>query len=251
MSVVPHNYFRFQPLLLDDGSDDDARSSSDSLFSAPSDIDRIFNTSYTTDSHRSDSPTPSIISITPSLEARAFKVEYGRGMNSASDVYCLPADDEELDRLDRQHLLFIEVMGKYPRVVRLYLTAAFPGDLKNILDLGCGSGLSIMQAARDFPNCDAIAVDLVPMQSFSMPFNCRSEGDGINLGLQHVYDVIDFAHARLISSGIKIFPALIHEIARSLKPGGYVEAMEFDFHAYDRHLQQIVKLWYKRRTRNR
>lgn len=89
-----------------------------------------------------------------------------------------------------------------------------------------------------------------------MPFNCRSEVDDINLGLQHFYDDYDFVHARLISSGvrppltwfntladstpqIKDFPALIHEIARALKPRGYVELMEFDFHAYDRKFQQI------------
>ncbi|KAF4604739.1 hypothetical protein EYR40_003517 [Pleurotus pulmonarius] len=240
MSVVTNNFLRFQPLLLDeDSDDDDMRSTVSSLFSSPSDVDMSSGTSYTTDSNRSDSPAPSVLSMTSSMEAATFKIEYGRGINSASDVYSLPADDEELDRLDRQHLLFIQVMGKYPRVVRDYLTPAFPGDLRNVLDLGCGSGTWIMEIARDFPNCDAVAVDLVPMQSPDMPFNCRSEVDDINLGLQHFYDDFDFVHARLISSGIKDFPALIHEIARTLKPGGYVELMEFDFHAYNRRLQQI------------
>ncbi|KAJ8694499.1 hypothetical protein PTI98_007164 [Pleurotus ostreatus] len=40
----------------------------------------------------------------------------------------------------------------------------------------------------------------------------RSKVDDINLGLQHFCDDFDFVHARLISSGIKDFPALIHEI---------------------------------------
>ncbi|KAJ8694211.1 hypothetical protein PTI98_007163 [Pleurotus ostreatus] len=166
MSVVTNNFLRFKPLLLDeDSDDDDMRSTVSSLFSSPSDIDMSSGTSYTTDSNRSDSPAPSVLSMTSSMEAATFKIEYGRAINSTSDVYGLPADDEELDRLDRQHLLFIQVMGKCPRVVREYLTPAFPGDLRNVLDLGCGSGTWIMEIARDFPNCDAVGVDLVPMQS--------------------------------------------------------------------------------------
>ncbi len=99
MSVVTNNFLRFQPLLLDDDSDDDdMRSTVSSLFSSPSD-DMSSGTSYTTDSNRSDSPAPSVLSMTSSMEAATFKIEYGRGINSASDVYSLPADDEELDRL--------------------------------------------------------------------------------------------------------------------------------------------------------
>ncbi|KAF7426628.1 hypothetical protein PC9H_008997 [Pleurotus ostreatus] len=233
MSVVTNNFLRFKPLLLDeDSDDDDMRSTVSSLFSSPSDIDMSSGTSYTTDSNRSDSPAPSVLSMTSSMEAATFKIEYGRAINSTSDVYGLPADDEELDRLDRQHLLFIQVMGKCPRVVREYLTPAFPGDLRNVLDLGCGSGTWIMEIARDFPNCDAVGVDLVPMQS---PPN-RSEVDDINLGLQHFCDDFDFVHARLISSGVRTVGTIV---ARTLKPGGYIELMEFDFHSYNKRLQQI------------
>lgn len=100
MSVVTNNFLRFQPLLLDeDSDDDDMRSTVSSLFSSPSDVDMSSGTSYTTDSNRSDSPAPSVLSMTSSMEAATFKIEYGRGINSASDVYSLPADDEELDRL--------------------------------------------------------------------------------------------------------------------------------------------------------
>jgi hypothetical protein len=48
---------------------------------------------------RSPSPTPSVASMTSSLREQAYMVEYGRGMNAHSDVYRLPADDEELERL--------------------------------------------------------------------------------------------------------------------------------------------------------
>lgn len=50
-------------------------------------------------SMRSASPTPSVWSVTSSLRAQAFKHEYGRGLNNYSEVYRLPADDEERQRL--------------------------------------------------------------------------------------------------------------------------------------------------------
>jgi hypothetical protein len=56
------------------------------------------HTSYDV-SMRSGSPTPSVWSMTSSIRAQAFKQEFGRGLNNYSEVYRLPADDEELDRL--------------------------------------------------------------------------------------------------------------------------------------------------------
>lgn len=50
-------------------------------------------------SMRSASPVPSVFSVTSSLRAQAYRQEYGRDLNNYSDVYRLPADDEELDRL--------------------------------------------------------------------------------------------------------------------------------------------------------
>ena len=52
-------------------------------------------------SMRSPSPAPSVFSMTSSLRAQAYKTEFGRGLNNYSDVYRLPADEEELERLGR------------------------------------------------------------------------------------------------------------------------------------------------------
>ena len=49
--------------------------------------------------HASISSGASIFSMSSSIRAQSFKHEYGRGLNNYSDVYQLPADDEELDRL--------------------------------------------------------------------------------------------------------------------------------------------------------
>lgn len=107
-------------------------------------------------SMRSPSPAPSVFSVTSSMRAAAFRLEYGRGLNNYSDVYRLPADDEELQRLgachpactsqllhlraDKQHLMFMDVMGKYPPPLAGVLADDTPGETKSVVDLGCGSG---------------------------------------------------------------------------------------------------------------
>jgi len=55
--------------------------------------------SQTTYSIRSSSPVPSVLSMTSSMRAQAFILEYGRGVNNYSEVYRLPADDQEIERL--------------------------------------------------------------------------------------------------------------------------------------------------------
>lgn len=67
-------------------------------FSPSASVGASSYTSYDV-SMRSASPAPSVWSMTSSLRAQVFKHEYGRGLNNYSEVYRLPADDEELDRL--------------------------------------------------------------------------------------------------------------------------------------------------------
>ena len=85
---------------------------------------------------------------------------------------------------DAQHIMFKEIMGMYAPCMDQIMEDDVPGEPKTILDLGCGSGswcafspllhspqlyaysiYRIMEAAREYPNCNAVAVDLVPMQS--------------------------------------------------------------------------------------
>ncbi|KZT08601.1 uncharacterized protein LAESUDRAFT_648271 [Laetiporus sulphureus 93-53] len=189
---------------------------------------------------RSASPAPSIYSMTDSLRAASYRHEYGRGLNNYSEVYRLPADDEEFDRLDQQHAMFAEVMGRYVPPLPHILEDDTPGERKTCVDFGCGSGSWILDVARDFPHCDTVAVDLVPMQSLHMPPNCRSEVDDINLGLQHFYGDFNVVHARLISSGILDYHGLVDQLSQTLRPGGLIDLTEFDFRVYGSDCKPIL-----------
>jgi hypothetical protein len=133
--------------------DSDSESDVFSLASAPT------ISSYDADvSIRSSSPARSLVlSVTSSMRDKIYKQEFGRNLNNYSDVYRLPADEEELERLggsiiklladilnnkwkDKQHTLLLDIMGgRYPPPM-LAIMADEPGEIKACLDLGCGSG---------------------------------------------------------------------------------------------------------------
>ncbi|KAI6136217.1 hypothetical protein F5141DRAFT_1185261 [Pisolithus sp. B1] len=184
-------------------------------------------------SMRSSSPTPSVYSVTSSLRAQAYIQEYGRDLNNYSDVYRLPADEEELQRLDNQYEMFCKALGKYPPSLPAVL-ADDGFETKAVLDLGCGSGIWIMDVAREFPHCSAVAVDLVPMQSMS-------EIDDINLGLEHFYGDFNVVHAQLISAGIRDYHAMIDQISHVLRPGGLIDITEYPFYFTGPDKKPIIK----------
>ncbi|KAI0081159.1 S-adenosyl-L-methionine-dependent methyltransferase [Panus rudis PR-1116 ss-1] len=189
---------------------------------------------------RTPSPQPSVFSVTSSVREAAYRQEYGRNLNNYSEVYSLPADDEELERLNHQHEMFKIAMGKYPPGLPEVL-AEVPGvgEQKSAVDLGCGSGSWILDVAQDFPHCNCVAIDLVPMQNTNMPPNCRSEIDDINLGLQHYYEQFNVVHARLICTGIKDYAGLVDHIAQTLRPDGLVALTEYNFIIHDAHRRPI------------
>ncbi|KIM37774.1 hypothetical protein M413DRAFT_448286 [Hebeloma cylindrosporum] len=189
---------------------------------------------------RSNSPM-SVISLTDSMrETILYRHEYGRGLNNYSEIYRLPVDDEEFERLDIQHAMFVDIMGgKYAPPMADVMRDDIPGETKACLDLGCGSGSWILDVAHDFPNCSAVAVDLIPMQASVMPPNLRSEVDDINLGLEHFYGDFNVVHTRLIASGIRDYHLLIDQIAQVLRPGGLIDIAETDRYLYDSNRQRF------------
>ncbi|KAJ3535714.1 hypothetical protein NMY22_g6358 [Coprinellus aureogranulatus] len=152
----------------------------------------------------------------------------------------LPADEEERLRLQRQHNMFIDMMGaKYPQEMKQVLHSTIQGE-KWVLDIGCGNGDWIRDVAQDFPLSACVAIDLAPIRDpVPLPPNVRVELDDINLGLEQYYGKFDVVHCRLISSGVRDYQLLIERISRTLRPGGLVELAEFDFTIYDRNRKQL------------
>lgn len=79
---------------------DSSDTESNDIFSLAS-VPTVSTGTYDTDlSMRSSSPAPSmVVSVTSSMREQIYRQEYGRNLNNYSDVYRLPADEEELERL--------------------------------------------------------------------------------------------------------------------------------------------------------
>ncbi|PVG04451.1 S-adenosyl-L-methionine-dependent methyltransferase [Serendipita vermifera] len=170
-----------------------------------------------------------------SEDAERFRKQVrGRSFNVLNDTYCLPTDDEEWTRLNKQHVAIVLGLGGLypaPDTVNAIL-APEPGTVKRILDLGCGTGVWALAMAERFPHCEVIGIDLapVPIDADTVPSNCRFEIDDINLGLAHYQDHFDLVHARVISAGFKDFKKAKQDIERCLKPGGMVVWIDGDYH---------------------
>ena len=64
------------------------------------DSERDYSTAATSnDASAPPSPAPSMYSITPSIIEESFRTLHGRRINNHSDIYQLPADEEEIARL--------------------------------------------------------------------------------------------------------------------------------------------------------
>jgi len=183
---------------------------------------------------------PSVYSVTSSIREDLLMNVHGRLVNNHSDVYHLPADDEEISRLDHQHLMVKAlVRSNYLGPVKEVL-AEEDGVQKSILDLGCGTGLWAYEMAKEFPHCEVVGVDLAPVQNGLTPPNCRIEVDDINLGLEHFYGAFNLVNARFITSGIKDYYGLVDHISKILRPGGLFLSMEAEFAVYDKDKNYLL-----------
>lgn len=161
-----------------------------------------------------------------------FKEVDGRRFSNQSSTYILPADHIEFVRLDKQHAAHLIGLGclyPCPDLVEKIL-APGPGITKEILDLGCGTGIWALSMARQFPHARVTGVDMspTPLPEDQLPPNIEFEVDDINLGLEHFAGRFDLVHLRCTASGIQDYTQAITYAARCLKPGGMLLSIEID-----------------------
>lgn len=156
----------------------------------------------------------------------------GEIINTLSDQYYRPTDNEEWNSLHRQHTAFVLGLGGlYPAkdMVQAIL-APEKGKNKSILDLGCGTGIWVVEMAKQFPWARVVGVDLAPcsIPPKELPVNCHFEIHDINSGLSKFESQFDMVHVRFVGTYLKDVPQRIKDINSCLKPGGIVVWIEGD-----------------------
>ncbi|RKP10327.1 S-adenosyl-L-methionine-dependent methyltransferase, partial [Thamnocephalis sphaerospora] len=143
--------------------------------------------------------------------------------NHPSAPYPMPNDMEEMERLEQQHILLRSVL-KQNYVAPL-------DEPRRALDVGCGSGVWMLDMAHEFPDCQFFGVDLSNVfPEEGVPDNCVFKVANALHRLRFADESFDYIHQRLLGYGIprRHWPKLCREYKRLLRPDGWIEFAETD-----------------------
>lgn len=165
-----------------------------------------------------DDGMSSTASITSSIIQ--YRRENGRTYHAYKDgKYVMPNDEQEQDRLDLQHNLFLLTLDN-----KLYLSPAGRDGhaVRNVLDVGTGTGIWAIDFADEFPRAQVTGVDLSPIQpGFAPPnavFEIADVEDSWTFNVK-----FDFIYSRMMTASLADWPAFFQTSFENLAPGGWIE----------------------------
>ena len=122
-------------------------------------------------------------------------------------------------------------------------------DVQKVLDIGTGTGIWAIDFGDVHPSAEVIGTDLSPLMPSWVPPNVRFELDDATKPWTWPDNTFDFVHIRFLGGAIKDWTAVFREAYRVLKPGGWLETVEFDprFMCDDGtgNDQEAFKMWNK------
>ncbi|EIW74863.1 S-adenosyl-L-methionine-dependent methyltransferase [Coniophora puteana RWD-64-598 SS2] len=146
--------------------------------------------------------------------------------NYPGSKYVLPNDRPECDRLNTQHELLKDAFG------RIIFPPIHFRDGDRILDCGTASGIWIHDAAQTLP--PTVHFEGIDIQSALFP---ASPPPNMHFSVQSILDLppswsssFTLVNQRLLGGAFTLdnWTQSIKEAHRVLKPGGYVQMLEFD-----------------------
>lgn len=147
----------------------------------------------------------------------------------APDGYIFGESDAEISRLNFQHYMFrLAFGGDYSAPIQA------PMD---VLDVACGTGRWARDMARRFPAANVLGFDInrdlldasLAEADETIPENCRFvHGDALQ-PFDFSDAVFSFVMARACSAFIPAaqWPTVVGEMARVVRPGGWIEVRDF------------------------
>ncbi|KAH8712012.1 methyltransferase [Phaeosphaeriaceae sp. PMI808] len=164
-------------------------------------------------------------SASTSLASSIIHYEYSNGRRYhgyRSGAYLLPNDEQEQDRLDLLHHIFLLILSG-----KLYDAPIPPGSLGRVLDIGTGTGIWAIDFADEHPGSEVVGTDLSPIQPTWVPPNAKFYIDDAES--EWIYgpnERFDFIHCRTMSGSISDWDKLIQQCYTHVVPGGWVEFQE-------------------------
>ncbi|RDW89565.1 putative methyltransferase-containing protein [Coleophoma cylindrospora] len=176
------------------------------------------------DSARRKTHDGDTINSTRSLYATDIIYEVENGRTYCGEYY-MPIDEAEMERLQLQHQVFLRLSGGV-------LTSVPLEDPTKILDIGTGKGDWAMAIADMYPEAEVIGTDIAKVQPTAVPPNCFFEIDDAEdeSGWTFAEDDFDLIHFRGMSGAFQDWNHMYAEVLSHLKPGGWIEILDFDEH---------------------
>jgi SAM-dependent methyltransferase len=139
--------------------------------------------------------------------------------------YYMPNDEEEQDRGQMLH-------GVYLHIFNNRLTTVPLRHPEKILDIGTGTGEWAMAMADEYPDAEVIGTDIAQIQPAAVPLNVFFEIDDAEEegGWTWPDDDFDLVHFRSMAGAFTDWGHIYREAIRHLKPGGWIEVIDFDNH---------------------
>ncbi|QRV85962.1 methyltransferase domain protein [Ceratobasidium sp. AG-Ba] len=179
---------------------------------------------------RPPSPASSTSTVTSSRTPDFFRYLHDRELNCMNTTYMLPADEQEMKRMELEHRMMKFILGgkNYVGPIAEALTQE-RGVQRRVLDCGTGNGVWAMEMADEFGWVEVTGVDLAPVQPRTVPPNCVFElFDLDGQRLPYPDNWFDVIHARSVYTGVRHYSTFLRELARVLRPGGVVILAEVD-----------------------
>ncbi|KAK5656086.1 hypothetical protein OQA88_5225 [Cercophora sp. LCS_1] len=126
----------------------------------------------------------------------AYRTLHGRRYHNdrvTDGEYWGPNDDQHSQSVDLvHHCLCLIFDGK------LTQAPLEKGKVKNVLDVGTGTGTWAIDFADEYPDCQVVGTDISPIQPTWVPPNCRFEIEDATKPWTFAADLFDFVHMRYI-----------------------------------------------------
>ncbi|KAK5659925.1 hypothetical protein OQA88_13389 [Cercophora sp. LCS_1] len=185
---------------------------------APSDFSSDSDEFALTDPFADDGAARSSTSVTSSIYAHTF--ENGRRyQHFKHGRYPIPNDDDELDREDMKHAMLLELTDG-----RLYYAPL--GEVRNVLDVGTGTGIWAIDMGDRFPGARVRGIDISPVQPVWVPPNVDFLVDDCEGEDEWIPQEQDFVHLRYMVVVLRQVGLVLQRAFTSLKPGGWIELQE-------------------------